>query len=136
MAVESIGTQASALGTSTQRLGLGQEDFLKILLTQLTFQDPMKPLDNQEFIAQMAQFTSLEQTRQLNDRVDGLVTIEAATQALGLIGRTVEIKTDAGSEVGDVTTITFENSSPQLTVQKPTGEFLTGISLSQVVIVR
>jgi len=136
MAIESIGSTATDLGTNTQRLGLGQEDFLKILLTQLTFQDPLKPMDNQQFIAQMAQFTSLEQTRQMNDRVDGLVTIEAASQALGLIGKTVEVRADTGSVVGNVTTITFNGSSPQLTVQKTGGGFLTGVSLSQVYVVR
>ena len=50
---------------ATQASALGLQDFMKILLTQLTYQDPLKPLDNQEFMAQMAQFTTLEQSQRL-----------------------------------------------------------------------
>src|SRR5688572_24054510 len=84
MAIESIGAIVDN-PAAIRNAGLGQEDFLKVLLTQLSFQDPLKPLDNQEFIAQMAQFTNLELTRQQNDRVESLLTIQSATQAIGLI---------------------------------------------------
>lgn len=136
MAVESIGAVGSASSAALKNAGLGQEDFLKVLLTQLTFQDPLKPMDNQEFIAQMAQFTNLELTRQQGDRTDTLLTIEAATQAIGLINKTVEVGTSTGSEVGTVTTITFTNGSPRLTVQLANGSFLTDVGLSKISVVR
>lgn len=136
MTVESIGAVGAANNTALKNAGLGQEDFLKILLTQLTFQDPLKPMDNQEFIAQMAQFTNLELTRQQGDRTDTLLTIEAATQAIGLINKTVEIATSTGSQIGTVTTITFANGSPRLTVQLANGSFLTDVGLSKVTVVR
>lgn len=135
MAVESIGVVAPK-ATALANAGLGQEDFLKILLTQLSFQDPLKPMDNQEFIAQMAQFTNLELTRQQGDRTDLLLTIESATQAIGLINKTVEVNTSTGTEVGTVTTITFSSGSPRLTVRLASGAFLTDVSLSQVSVVR
>jgi hypothetical protein len=47
--------------------------FLQLLITQLRYQDPMKPADNGEFLAQMAQFTSLEQTQNLNEGLDRLI---------------------------------------------------------------
>jgi flagellar basal-body rod modification protein FlgD len=136
MAIQSIGSVVGNSSAALQAAGIGQEDFLKILLTQLSFQDPLKPLDNQEFIAQMAQFTSLEQARQLNDRTDALLSIQSATQSIGLIGRTVEVRTDTGTTVGQVTTITFEGGSPALTVQTSSGAFLTGVTLSQIFVVR
>ena len=137
MAIESVGAVVGNSTAALEAAGIGQEDFLKILLTQLSFQDPLKPLDNQEFIAQMAQFTSLEEARQLNDKTDALLSIQSATQSIGLIGKTVEVRTASGSTVGDVTTITFDSSgSPNLTVKTSTGEFLTGITLSQVTVVR
>lgn len=138
MAVDLIGGGAtSALqNTDLQASTLSQEDFLKILLTQLQFQDPLKPLDNQEFLAQMAQFSSLAQTSQINDRIDSLLSIQAATQSIGLIGKTVQVDTDGGSQVGTVGSLNFTGGVPLLTVTTSAGEVLTGISVSQITVVR
>jgi flagellar basal-body rod modification protein FlgD len=136
MAIESLGAVSNNSLAGAQAAGVSIDDFLKILLTQLQFQDPLKPMDNQEFIAQMAQFTSLEQTRQSNERLDALLTVQAATQSIGLIGKTVEVTTSSGTKVGTATTITFANGVPELTVRTSTGEFLTGVTLSKVRVVR
>jgi flagellar basal-body rod modification protein FlgD len=135
MAVESIGAAPAATGVATNST-LGQEDFLRILLTQLQFQDPLKPIDNQEFIAQLAQFSGLEINRQVSEKTDTLLTIQAATQSLGLIGRTVEVNTDGGAQVGTVTAIGFRDGTPLLTVRTATDQFLTDVRLSQVALVR
>lgn len=137
MAIQSIGAVVGSSTASLQAAGIGQEDFLKILLTQLSFQDPLKPLDNQEFIAQMAQFTSLEQARELNDKTDALLSIQSATQTIGLIGKTVQVASDSGTTIGSVTTVTFDSTgSPTVTVQTSTGAFLTGVTPSQITVVR
>jgi flagellar basal-body rod modification protein FlgD len=134
MAVESIGATSSS---TTSQATLGQEDFLKILTTQLSFQDPLKPLDNQQFMAQMAQFTTLEQTRALNDNIESLLTIQAASQSIGLLGRTVEaLAADGSSAVGQVTSLRFQNGQPLMTVKTSAGQFLSDLSLSAVSIVR
>lgn len=135
MAIQSIGAAPVVTGTP-QNAGLGQDDFLKILLTQLQFQDPLKPLDNQEFIAQMAQFTSLEMNRQQNDKTDALLTIQAATQALALIGKQVEVSTSNSVQVGTVTAVRFQNGTPAVTVQTTNGSYLTDVTLSQISLVR
>jgi len=135
MAIESIGAAPLTSGIPSSA-GLGQEDFLKVLLTQLQFQDPLKPQDNQEFIAQIAQFTSLEINRQQNDKTDSLLTIQSATQALSLIGKQVEISTQAGQQVGTVTAARFLNGEPVLTVRTSSGEFLVDVRLSQISLVR
>ena len=70
MNVESVGTVLSSEEQQIQQASLGQDDLFEILLTQLTYQDPLKPLDNQEFIAQLAQFTSLEQSQQANSNME------------------------------------------------------------------
>lgn len=136
MAVDAIGGVAGSSANSLQQTGIGQDDFLKILLTQLQFQDPLKPMDNQAFIAQMAQFTTLEQTRQLNDQIGALLTMQSANQSVGLIGKTVEVNTASGSQVGTVGTVTFQNGSPRLTVTTSGNAVLTDISLSQIVVIR
>jgi flagellar basal-body rod modification protein FlgD len=138
MAVDIIGglpASSSSLPAGQASI-VNQEEFLKILLTQLSFQDPLKPIDNQEFLAQLAQFTSLEQSRQLSEKLDSLLLIQSATQSIGLIGKTVEVAAAAGSTTGTVTTLRFSAGQPLLTVRTASGEFLTDISLSQVSIVR
>ena len=133
MAVESIGKTAA---TNTSQASLGQEDFLKILTTQLSFQDPLKPLDNQQFMAQMAQFASLEQSRTMNDNLESLLAIQSAAQSIGLIGKTVEVATASGSVVGQVSSLRFSNGQPLITVKTSSGQFLSDLGLSNVVVVR
>jgi flagellar basal-body rod modification protein FlgD len=115
---------------------ISQQDFFKLLVTQLSFQDPLKPIDNEAFIAQIAQFTSLEQTRQINDNIGTLLTVENSNQAIGLIGRTVEVATSSGSVVGQVSTLTFVQGQPFMTIKTDAGQFLTGITLDQINVVR
>lgn len=120
----------------TQTNTLNQEEFLKVLLAQLRFQDPMKPMDNQQFLAQMAQFSSLEQTRQLGERIDQLLTIQASTQSIGLLGKTVEVVNGGAASIGVVTTLAFKDGQPALTVKTASGDFLTDLALSQISLVR
>jgi flagellar basal-body rod modification protein FlgD len=115
---------------------ISQQDFFKLLVTQLSFQDPLKPIDNEAFIAQIAQFTSLEQTREMNEKISTLLSIQGSNQAIGLIGRTVEVATATGTVVGEVTTLNFVNGTPFLTVRTNTGQFLTGIGIDQINVVR
>ena len=132
MSIDSVG----AAGTSLRASGMNQEDFLKILLTQLTYQDPMKPMDNQEFMAQMAQFTSLEQTQQLNDKISTLISNQAALQSVGLIGRTVDISSASGAVTGTVVSLSLSGESPLITLRTAAGVTLPNISLSQITAVR
>jgi flagellar basal-body rod modification protein FlgD len=130
-----IGTISGATSVSAdlQAKGMGMQDFLKILLTQLTYQDPLKPMDNQEFMAQMAQFTSLQQTEALNDKLDQLISTQASLQSVGLIGKHVEITTETGSISGTVAALSFAGSTPQLTITTTAGATMSQISLAQVV---
>jgi flagellar basal-body rod modification protein FlgD len=87
-------------------------------------------------VAQIAQFTTLEQTRQLNDRVDTLLAIQSSLQSIGIIGKTVEVSTPAGPSVGTVTTVTFANGQPQFSVALDNGSFLTAVNPATVTLVR
>lgn len=135
MPATGLGSVAPTSAASSVQ-SLSQEDFLRILLTQLTYQDPLKPMDNQQFIAQMAQFTALDQTRQINSNMDTMLAMQASNQAISLISHTVEVSTATGSQVGQVTTVGFSNGSPVLTVKLSDGSVLTNITLSQISIVR
>jgi flagellar basal-body rod modification protein FlgD len=136
MAIEAVGGVVSESVAGAENANISQLDFLRILVTQLSFQDPLKPMDNQEFVAQIAQFTTLEQTRQLSDRIETLLAIQASTQSVGLIGKTVEVSAAGGPAQGTVTTVTFSGGQPFLSVQLTNGAFLTGVSPATVTLVR
>lgn len=78
---------------------LGKDDFLKLLMAQLNNQDPLKPMEHQEFSAQLAQFGSLEQLQNIHKGIESLqggMGNEAKLSALGMIGKSVSA---TGNEV-------------------------------------
>ena len=126
----------AATSAATKLNGVGLQDFLKILTSQLSNQDPLKPLDNQEFIAQVAQFASLEQNRQLNQKIDQLLSVQAATQSVGLLGKTVEVNSSEGLVTGQVMAFALSAGEPLMTIQTASGAHIDGVSLAQLVSVR
>lgn len=96
---------------------LGKEDFLKLLIEQLRHQDPLNAMDNKEFIAQMAQFSSLEQMMNLNTKLTGLLGMQVVAQASSLIGKTVTGTGDDGSVIsGKVSLVKMNSGLPILVV--------------------
>ena len=87
------GTEATEATKST----LGKDDFLKLLIAQLTHQDPMNPLEDKDFIAQMAQFTTLEQITNMNTNVKNLEALSRGN-AVSYIGRTITFTKQAEDE--------------------------------------
>jgi len=77
---------------------LGKDDFLKLLIAQLSNQDPTSPIENTEFIAQMAQFSSLEQMTNMSAEFTKLAGVFRVSEASSMLGKTVELN------VGDTTT--------------------------------
>jgi len=131
VAVESVSQTASA---SNSQINL--QDFLRILTSQLTNQDPMKPMDNTEFMAQLAQFTSLEQTRQLNDKLASLLSVQSTTQSVGLIGRTVDVALASGTESAQVVSLDLTGTQPQMSVKLASGSVVAGMTLDKIQTVR
>jgi flagellar basal-body rod modification protein FlgD len=116
--------------------GLDFQSLLKIILTQLTYQDPLKPVDNFEFISQLAQFSQLQQSQALNDRVDSLLIAQGATQATTLLGRTVDIETAQALLSGVVKSVAFTADGPQLSILSADGSTYSQLPLSNVVQIR
>jgi flagellar basal-body rod modification protein FlgD len=116
---------------------MGMDEFLKVLMTQLVYQDPLKPMDNQEFMAQMAQFTALEQTQQMNEKLTTLVSNQAALQSVGLIGRTVDVKTSSGATLtGLVSALSLAGDAPAMTIKTTSGATIDNVSITQITGVR
>ena len=111
-----VGQQADSSTEAT----LAKDDFLSLLITQLKNQDPLSPMDNTEFTAQMAQFSSLEQLFNVNDNLLGLQALTASvsnTQALTLIGKEVVAEGDSVyMENGESSSISFNLAESAVSV--------------------
>jgi flagellar basal-body rod modification protein FlgD len=116
--------QGTSTVTGPQQDFLGKEAFLQLLVTQLSNQDPLNPMDDREFITQLVQLSTLEQMTSLNAGIEVLHLI----QATGFVGKNVEALTSDGSHVvGTVTEVKFTESEPLLMVED------TAIRLDDVV---
>jgi len=101
-----------SLGFSTMKndytpsMELGKEDFLELLVTQLQNQNPWEPMNNQEYIGQMTQFSMLEQSRNMNTNLSILQMYQASlnnVQAVSLIGKSIKVAGDSTSLKNGVT---------------------------------
>ncbi len=87
---------ASALGAAA---GMGKDDFMQLLIAQLKNQDPMKPMEDKEFISQLAQFSSLEAAEKMNAQMEELIGAQSLVQAATLLGKQVTAKLENGETV-------------------------------------
>ena len=91
--------------------------FLKLLVAQMKYQDPMNPTDSSEFLSQSAQFTALEKMSTTAEQVTQLVGLQMAFGASSLVGRTVSYPMEDGTSVtGAVSSVKFTSTGPILTV--------------------
>lgn len=139
--VDAIGTPtagASATGganittTASNAFGLGFEDLLKIILTQLTYQDPLKPIENFEFVSQLAQFSQIQQTQTMSDRLLGLLQAASTEQATSLLGKKIEIPAGEALLAGRVTAVSFQLGEPRITILTDDQRNITNIAVSSV----
>lgn len=122
---------------ATNAFGLNFESLLKIILTQLTYQDPLKPMDNFQFVSQLAQFSQIQQGQVMTDKIGAMVTSQTTFQATSLLGKTIDLPTNGASRVisGTVTGVTFQNGDPRLTIRTSDGQTISNIAptaISQV----
>jgi flagellar basal-body rod modification protein FlgD len=94
---------------------LGKDDFLKILITQLSYQDPTAPMEDKEFIAQMAQFSTLDQMTSMASDFARLTELIAGSEASGALGKSVELTEGDRTIQGTVKAVT-RGGIPQVLV--------------------
>ncbi len=112
--ISAVGATPQQTASLTQALSddneMGKEAFLRLLTTQLQNQDPIDPVKNEDFVAQLAQFSSLEQLQSINQTLskdqnaEASIGVQQAIQgntAVALIGKEVEIPTDTLTYTGD-----------------------------------
>jgi flagellar basal-body rod modification protein FlgD len=108
---------ASTAPGKTSNDQLGKDDFLKLLVAQLKYQDPDKPADPTEFMSQTAQFTQVEKLTALADTQSSLLTAQNFLSASALVGRTVSYNGPDNTDVsGVVTSARFSADGPVLRV--------------------
>lgn len=113
-------TAASAVDSAALRVPqkvLGQNDFLKLLATQFKTQDPMKPVEDTAFIAQMAQFSALEQASTMSKDMAALRADQLRVTANSYLGHRVTVDAGDGAvSTGDVSAVDTSGGEPRLVV--------------------
>ena len=94
MEVDTINKQNFPEGRKPKQ-ELGKDDFLQLLIAQLTHQDPTSPMEDTQFIGQMAQFSSLEQMTNMNKNFAALNELMTGSSAVNAVGKKVDL--DLGS---------------------------------------
>ena len=122
----------SAEQAATNAFGLSFDSLLKIILTQLTYQDPLKPMDNFEFVSQLAQFSQIQQGQTMNERLQAIAGAQANLQAANLLGKKVDIPAGATTLSGKVTAISFANGDPRITILTADNQTISNISIASI----
>jgi flagellar basal-body rod modification protein FlgD len=133
MAINPITTFTNSV-SATDRIPiqtLGQADFLKLIVTQMKSQDPMNPQKDTEFIAQMAQFSALEQSKTMQTDIAGMRNQQQILQANALLGQTVGLQVNQDNmATGVVSAVQIVAGTPKIVVDG------TPFDLSQVLSIK
>lgn len=106
-AAASSASKTPATSATGSSMGLGKDAFMKLLLAQLRYQDPMQPKDNTEFITQLAQFNTLEQMQSINEAMQAVRVSTEMMQGSNMIGKQAQAitPTDQQTVSGTVTAV-------------------------------
>ncbi|MCG7489143.1 hypothetical protein MHN79_06550 [Vibrio sp. Of14-4] len=110
MAIQPINGISQTNNISNVNSALRQDDFIKLFMSQLKAQDPLEPVNNQDFLAQMAQFSLLESSRMSNQELSAVRQLVESTQGVSLIGKTAETISGGNSVMGEVISVGFNSS--------------------------
>lgn len=142
--IEGLGVYGSGTGnvsnnTKSAESAMGKDAFLKLLVTQLENQDPLNPTDNTEFVAQLAQFSSLEGIQNLNSSMGGMKGSVDALQKFGsasLIGKNAKAESSSFVFDGSPRALGFsigsDASAATLVISEPSGKVVKEIDLGHV----
>jgi flagellar basal-body rod modification protein FlgD len=129
MGIDSIIAQnALPKESGTRNQVLGKDDFLKLMLLQMRHQDPLNPMNNEQMLSQMAQFSSLEQMSNLNKNFEQAQANTAFMDATRLLGKTVYISDgNGGLNQSNVEAISHSDQGPMLTLSNQQRVFVEDV---------
>jgi flagellar basal-body rod modification protein FlgD len=122
---------SSAGGLTSAASNLRLDDLLSVLLTELTHQNPFKPVDNKDFMGQIVQFASLDSSQRLNQSIDQLLALQAMNQSVGLIGKRVSARVEGQTITGTVRFLTMTGGVPRMTIETSSG-VIPNIAIGQL----
>lgn len=108
--------QSAAETGRVPKQNLGQDDFLKLITVQLTKQDPMKPVDDTSFMAQMAQFTALEQASGMARDMAAMRADSSLQSATAMLGREATLNTPDGPVTGIVSAVDTSDGTARINI--------------------
>jgi flagellar basal-body rod modification protein FlgD len=133
-------TTSSLYGKTVGKQDLGKNDFLNLLVTQLKNQDPLQPMDNTAFVAQLAQFSNVEQLVAVNEGINilGMQQLSSSNaQASSLIGKSAEVKSDSftvyanDTEAKGALTLGGEAEKVEVQIRDASGSVVKTLSLGR-----
>ena len=132
MEIEAIGRNISS-NTNLANSSISQEEFIELFLAQLSFQDPLEPMDNSEFLAQLAQFSSIAQMSENGDFLESIAYINSASQGASLLGKNIEVRIQSGTVNGTVSAVKFTQEGLRLSITRSDdGSTLDNIRYAQI----
>jgi flagellar basal-body rod modification protein FlgD len=121
----SSSSNSSTGGTSS----MGENDFLQLMMDQLSNQDPLNPDDPTQYVSELAQFSSLEEETNVATADQNNANQTASTEALALVGKQVTYTDNNGNDqTGTVSSVSFTSSGPTLTIGSDSGIALSNIT--------
>lgn len=109
--------------------GLGENDFLSLMMDQLKNQNPLSPDDPTQYLSELASFSSLEAENNIASSASSTASEQASATAVSLIGHTVSyIDTSGADQTGMVSSVQFSSSGPTLTIGTTSGVALSSVS--------
>ncbi len=112
-----LSSSPATTGAATATKSLGKDDFLKLFLAQMQNQDPQKTQDNSQFMAQLAQFSQLEQMTNMTKAQDDVLKSNQLASASTMIGKNIDVRDTNGSIfTGKVTSVRIVEGAPKLMI--------------------
>jgi len=135
----SSASNSTSSTSSSSTSSLGQDAFLQLLVTQLEYQDPLNPMDDKDFVAELAQFSSLEQLTEINSGIDGLKSIGEEQEMIGAVnfmGKTVDATGTAlylsnGSATGVTFTLPDNAATCLVNVLDSSGDIVRTVDMGE-----
>lgn len=137
MEINAINSLGTAIDASDANFALNFQDYLQLLVTEISTQDPLNPVDNKEFITQLATYSQLNLMNSVSLLVGQLSESANRQEVVSMLGKEVEVINDNGQRIiGEVVSAELSTESPSMTIKNSDGEFISNIQVSSISLVR